>query len=72
MYQATLGNMPVLNVAGFGSLPAVEFTAASTHTLLSSATVTQAQPITVSMVYNKSGTGTCDMILNGGSSRGRQ
>jgi len=48
--QATLANMPVLNLTGFGSLPAIVFTAANSHNLESSLTVTQAQPITVSMV----------------------
>ena len=62
--QATLANMPVLNLTGLGSLPAMVFTQANSHNLLSSATVTQAQPLTVSIVY-KYGSATSQLANNG-------
>jgi hypothetical protein len=51
MNQATLANMPVLNLTGFGSLPAVVFTAANSHSLATSG-FSGAQPLTASMVWN--------------------
>jgi hypothetical protein len=50
--QATLGNMPVLNLTGFGSLPAIVCTAASSQGLSTSG-FTVAQPITASFVWNR-------------------
>lgn len=55
--EATLTNMPVLNLTGFGSLPAIVFTAASSHRLKSTGTYTLSQPNTFSFVYNRTSGG---------------
>ena len=61
--QATLGNMPVLNLTGFGSLPSMDFTAASSHFLESSATVTQAQPFSFATVQLR-GSASGNIVIN--------
>lgn len=50
--QATLANMPVLNLTGFGSLPAIVYVGANSERLQTSGTYSLAQPITISAVYN--------------------
>lgn len=57
MNQATLANMPVLNLTGFGSLPAIEVTAASSQGV-STGALTLAQPQTWSMVFKRNSSGT--------------
>ena len=50
--QATLTNMPVLNLTGFGSLPAVTITGTVPQTMATSTgSFAQSQPITYSFVY---------------------
>lgn len=56
MNQATLANMPTLNLTGFGSLPAVVFTAASSQSL-TAGSPTRTGPLTGSMVWNRTGGG---------------
>lgn len=50
--QATLANMPVLNLTGFGSLPALVYVGANSERLSTASTYTMAQPLTLSGVYN--------------------
>lgn len=53
--QATLANMPALLLNQIGSLPALRYTggASSGQTLVTSGTVTQAQPFTISTAYQR-------------------
>lgn len=64
--QATLSKMPVLNLTGFGSLPAMVFTASGSMDL-QSGSVTQAQPITASMVYTRGSASGAIVARAGGS-----
>jgi hypothetical protein len=66
MNQATLANMPVLNLTGFGSLPAVVFTAASSQSLGVTGGLTLAQPITASFVWNRVAGGSDQEPINWG------
>jgi hypothetical protein len=68
MTQATLANMPVLNLTGFGSLPAIQVTAASSHSM-TTGVLTLAQPQTWSAVFlrNSSGATTRELLAFGGS-----
>jgi hypothetical protein len=55
LIMATLANMPTLNLTGIGSLPAISFTAANSHRLVTSATnYNLAQPFTMSAVLRSS------------------
>lgn len=51
LIQSTLANMPVLVLSGLGSLPVIRHT--STTNMLTSLTVTQAQPVTIVAVAKR-------------------
>lgn len=48
--QATAGQQPVVNLSGLGSFVTADFTAASTHALVSGSAISQTQPYTLVIV----------------------
>jgi hypothetical protein len=61
--QANLALMPALTLNAIGTLPGMTFTSARTDKLLSSATVTQAQKFTVSVVAKRTAVNSNDGIF---------
>jgi hypothetical protein len=60
--QTNTGQQPPFDVAGFGSLPAIEFTAASTHNLVSSGAA-ESQPFSIVSVANHATTAAQSVIF---------
>lgn len=65
LLQGTNANRPLLVLSGLGINPVVQFVQASSTTVVASSVYTQAQPLSCSIVYEKTTSGTCDIISSG-------
>jgi hypothetical protein len=68
--QATVANMPTIGLNALGKLPGAVFVTANAQRLLSSGTITQAQPISFATVAQKTTNNTASFIGSNGNPPG--